>query len=235
MSVHHEIRRQIRLAGKRLRHYSVVAGRVPVAKLQGYHREKRSPRTQRAGGRLAVEADGYEECHDEEVIAAFGDDADRDVANTADSNIGARGRVLSSRWDEVPAPQATSISNSGSTTNPRKSSRTAPNVFIRRRRERQGARPRDVSSAPTARAGFRHAPRPQKRSRRKTRQARRSLEDARRETTAVQLFRERISSRRRVQHNLRVGRAERNREEEPRPRETPSHRPRSELSGLPRL
>ena len=78
-----------------------ITGRVPVAKLQGYHKEVAAYTKGR--GRLTVEADGYEECHDEEVIASFGYDPDRDTANTADSIFCAHGAGFVVRWDEVPA------------------------------------------------------------------------------------------------------------------------------------
>ena len=53
-------------------------------------------------GRLLLELDGYDLCHDPEaVIAALGYDPERDVENTPDSVFCAHGGGFPVKWDRV--------------------------------------------------------------------------------------------------------------------------------------
>ncbi len=80
---------------------TVITGTAPVATMRGYAREV--VRYTHGSGRLVCALKGYDVCHDpEEVIAAFGYDADADIDNTADSVFCSHGAGHTVRWDEVP-------------------------------------------------------------------------------------------------------------------------------------
>ena len=80
---------------------TVITGTAPVATMRGYAREV--VRYTHGSGRLVCALKGYDVCHDpEEVIAAFGYDADADIDNTADSVFCSHGAGHTIRWDEVP-------------------------------------------------------------------------------------------------------------------------------------
>ena len=79
---------------------AVLCGSVSVAALRGYGTELAAYTKGR--GRLSCEVKGYEPCHNaEEVIAAGGYDAERDVANTADSVFCSHGAGFTVPWYEV--------------------------------------------------------------------------------------------------------------------------------------
>ena len=80
---------------------TVITGTAPVATMRGYAREV--VRYTHGSGRLVCALKGYDVCHNpEEVIAAFGYDADADIDNTADSVFCSHGAGHTVRWDEVP-------------------------------------------------------------------------------------------------------------------------------------
>ncbi len=80
---------------------TVITGTAPVATMRGYAREV--VRYTHGSGRLVCALKGYDVCHNpEEVIAAFGYDADADIDNPADSVFCSHGAGHTVRWDEVP-------------------------------------------------------------------------------------------------------------------------------------
>lgn len=80
--------------------YAVLTGTVPASKMAGYQAQVLS---YSAGqGRLYTELKGYAPCHNaEEVIAAFGYDAGRDVENPGSSVFCAHGAGFVVEWDQV--------------------------------------------------------------------------------------------------------------------------------------
>ena len=81
---------------------AVLTGKAPVATMRDYWTEVAA--YTRGEGRLTCTPDGYQPCHNaDEVIAAVGYDAARDVENTPDSVFCAHGAGYVVKWDEVPA------------------------------------------------------------------------------------------------------------------------------------
>ena len=82
--------------------YAVLTGTVPASKMAGYQAQVRS---YSAGqGRLYTELKGYAPCHNaEEVIEAFGYDAQRDVENPCGSVFCAHGAGFVVEWEQVEA------------------------------------------------------------------------------------------------------------------------------------
>ena len=79
---------------------SLLRGRAPVTALNDYAAEVAAYTGGR--GRLLLELDGYDLCHDPEaVIAALGYDPERDVENTPDSVFCAHGGGFPVKWDRV--------------------------------------------------------------------------------------------------------------------------------------
>ncbi|MCH5184861.1 MAG: TetM/TetW/TetO/TetS family tetracycline resistance ribosomal protection protein [Oscillospiraceae bacterium] len=80
---------------------SVIVGRAPAINIREYHREV--TRYTSGRGRLSVEPDGYEECHNsDEVTANIGYNSEADTENTADSVFCSHGAGFNVKWDEVP-------------------------------------------------------------------------------------------------------------------------------------
>ncbi len=80
--------------------FAVIAGRVPVAEMNGYASEVAAYTGGR--GRLALAVAGYDVCHNaEKVIEEYGYDPERDVENTADSVFCAHGAGFNVKWDKV--------------------------------------------------------------------------------------------------------------------------------------
>ncbi len=82
--------------------YAVLTGTVPASKMAGYQAQVCS---YSAGqGRLYTELKGYAPCHNaEEVIEAFGYDAQRDVENPCGSVFCAHGAGFVVEWEQVEA------------------------------------------------------------------------------------------------------------------------------------
>ncbi len=81
---------------------TVLTGSAPVAALRGWPREVAG--FTRGQGRLTLTLRGYEPCRNpEEVIASFGYDPERDVANTPDSVFCSHGAGYVVPWREAPA------------------------------------------------------------------------------------------------------------------------------------
>ena len=80
---------------------AVLTGTAPVSLMQGYQREVTSYTKGR--GRLSCILKGYEPCHNaEEVIAAFGYEAEADVENPSSSIFCSHGGSFLVPWDQVP-------------------------------------------------------------------------------------------------------------------------------------
>ena len=80
---------------------TVLTGRAPVAQLQSYWQDVAV--YTRGQGQLNCTLRGYEPCHNaEEVIAAVGYEAERDVDNPADSVFCSHGAGVNVKWDEAP-------------------------------------------------------------------------------------------------------------------------------------
>lgn len=80
--------------------FSVLTGTCPVATMKGYPREVAAYTKGR--GHIFCELGGYVPCHNaEEVIAAFGYDAESDVENPADSVFCSHGAGIVVKWNEV--------------------------------------------------------------------------------------------------------------------------------------
>ena len=80
---------------------TVLTGRGPVSELQNYWQEVAV--YTRGQGQLSCTLRGYEPCHNaEEVIAAIGYEAERDVDNPADSVFCSHGAGVNVTWDEAP-------------------------------------------------------------------------------------------------------------------------------------
>lgn len=80
---------------------SVLTGTVPVSTMRDYQKELIAYTKGR--GKLFCELDGYGPCHNmEEVVEKCGYDAERDLANTADSVFCAHGAGFVVPWYEVP-------------------------------------------------------------------------------------------------------------------------------------
>ena len=79
---------------------SLLRGRAPVTAMNGYAAELAAYTGGR--GRLLLEPDGYDACHDPEaVIAALDYDAESDLDNTPDSVFCAHGGGFTVKWDKV--------------------------------------------------------------------------------------------------------------------------------------
>ena len=79
---------------------SLLRGRAPVTVMNDYAAEVAAYTGGR--GRLLLEPDGYDVCHDPEaVIAAFGYDPESDLDNTPDSVFCAHGGGFTVKWDKV--------------------------------------------------------------------------------------------------------------------------------------
>ena len=79
---------------------SILTGTAPVASMRGYQTEVTS--YSGGSGRLFCSLKGYEPCHNaEEVIAAIGYDADRDLDNPASSVFCSHGAGHVVEWQEV--------------------------------------------------------------------------------------------------------------------------------------
>ena len=81
---------------------AVLTGSAPVARLRDYGREVAA--YTRGRGRLSCTSGGYAPCHNqEEVVAAMGYDPERDVENPPGSVFCAHGAGYNVKWDEVKA------------------------------------------------------------------------------------------------------------------------------------
>ena len=79
---------------------SLLRGRVPVSTMTDYARELAA--YTRGLGRLSLEPDGYELCHDPETVkAAHPYDPEADLDNTPDSVFCAHGGGFTVKWDKV--------------------------------------------------------------------------------------------------------------------------------------
>ena len=79
---------------------SLLRGRAPVTAMSGYANQVAAYTGGR--GRLLLEADGYDVCHDpESVIAALAYDPESDLDNTPDSVFCAHGGGFTVKWDKV--------------------------------------------------------------------------------------------------------------------------------------
>ncbi|MBE6989916.1 MAG: GTP-binding protein [Ruminococcaceae bacterium] len=79
---------------------SLLRGRAPVTGMSGYAAEVAAYTGGR--GRLALEPDGYDACHDQEaVVAAVAYDPESDLENTPDSVFCAHGGGFTVKWDKV--------------------------------------------------------------------------------------------------------------------------------------
>lgn len=79
---------------------SVLTGTAPVSAMRGYHAQVMA--YSGGSGRLFCNLKGYEPCHNtEEVIAAYGYDADRDVDNPASSVFCDHGAGFVVEWQDV--------------------------------------------------------------------------------------------------------------------------------------
>ena len=77
-----------------------LTGTVPVSGLGGYHQQLAAYTQGR--GRLSCRVEGYRPCHNaQQVIAASGYEAERDVDNTADSVFCSHGAGVTVKWNEV--------------------------------------------------------------------------------------------------------------------------------------
>lgn len=80
---------------------SVLKGSAPVSEIRTYQTEVLS--YTRGLGRISLSFKGYFPCHNsEEVIAAKGYDAERDMSNSPDSVFCANGAGFVVKWNEVP-------------------------------------------------------------------------------------------------------------------------------------
>ena len=80
---------------------SVLRGRAPVTALNGYAAEVAAYTGGR--GRIALEPDGYDLCHDADAVIAAADyDPEGDLDNTPDSVFCAHGGGFTVKWDKVP-------------------------------------------------------------------------------------------------------------------------------------
>lgn len=80
--------------------YSILTGQAPVAQMQDYHREVIS--YTRGRGRLFCNLKGYEPCQNQdELVAAIGYDAERDLENPTGSVFCAHGAGFVVPWDQV--------------------------------------------------------------------------------------------------------------------------------------
>ena len=80
---------------------TLLTGSAPVSEMENYWQEVAS--YTRGRGHLSCALRGYEKCHNaEEVIAAIGYEAERDVENTADSVFCDHGAGYNVKWDKVP-------------------------------------------------------------------------------------------------------------------------------------
>ena len=79
---------------------SLLRGRVPVSAMTDYARELAA--YTRGAGRLSLELDGYDLCHDPEAVrAAHPYDPESDLDNTPDSVFCAHGGGFTVKWDKV--------------------------------------------------------------------------------------------------------------------------------------
>ena len=79
---------------------SLLQGRVPVSTMTDYARELAA--YTRGTGRLSLELDGYDLCHDPEAVrAAHPYDPEADLDNTPDSVFCAHGGGFTVKWDKV--------------------------------------------------------------------------------------------------------------------------------------
>lgn len=80
--------------------YTTLVGSGPVATMQNYQKEVTS--YTKGHGRMSCSLKGYEPCHNqEEVVAAFGYDSERDTENPTGSVFCAHGSGFLVDWDEV--------------------------------------------------------------------------------------------------------------------------------------
>ena len=80
--------------------FVLLQGRAPVTCLEGYAAQVAAYTGGR--GRLSLEQDGYDLCHDPEAAAAeMGYDPERDLENTPDSVFCAHGGGFTVKWDRV--------------------------------------------------------------------------------------------------------------------------------------
>lgn len=80
---------------------AVLEGLVPVATLQGYHRELNAYSGGR--GRLACRVSGYAPCHNQaDVVSALEYNPEGDLEYTPDSVFCARGAGFTVKWNQVP-------------------------------------------------------------------------------------------------------------------------------------
>ena len=79
---------------------SLLRGRVPVASMTDYARELAA--YTRGLGKLALQVEGYDLCHDPEAVrAAHSYDPEADLDNTPDSVFCAHGGGFTVKWDKV--------------------------------------------------------------------------------------------------------------------------------------
>ena len=79
---------------------SLLRGRAPVSTMTDYARELAA--YTRGQGKLSLELDGYERCHDPEAVrAAHPYDPEGDLDNTPDSVFCAHGGGFTVKWDKV--------------------------------------------------------------------------------------------------------------------------------------
>ena len=79
---------------------TVLTGEAPVSEMKDYSSEVAS--YTKGFGQLTCRLSGYKPCHNsDEVIEAFGYDADRDVENTADSVFCSHGAGYNVPWDQA--------------------------------------------------------------------------------------------------------------------------------------
>ena len=79
---------------------SLLRGRAPVAAMTDYAREVAA--YTRGAGKLTLEVDGYDLCHDPEAVrAAHPYDPEADLDNTPDSVFCAHGGGFTVKWDKV--------------------------------------------------------------------------------------------------------------------------------------
>lgn len=80
--------------------YSVLTGKAPVSEMKDYPLDVTS--YTKGHGRLMCNVCGYEPCHNqEEVVALFGYDPDKDVQNPADSVFCSHGAGYNVKWNEA--------------------------------------------------------------------------------------------------------------------------------------
>jgi small GTP-binding protein len=79
---------------------ALISGSAPVTTMRSYQRDLIS--YTKGKGKLTLTFKGYEKCHNQaEVIATFGYDPDRDIANTGDSIFCENGTGFIVKWDKV--------------------------------------------------------------------------------------------------------------------------------------